>query len=179
MAAIRLVVCALLGSAGHTLADLVGIPTVPFSVASHGSAFDLHRVRSIAVDSRYAATTDTEGWTLIPPSLWDFAATFQDDWSSVGGTNASLATCDGTAPNGSIFLTLGNSSDFRDAAGRWTSEAYRLDVGETNVVITGASPLGVWWGTRTLLQQAALHNGSLPVGSGVDSPGWNTRGIFV
>lgn len=159
------------------LADLVGIPIVPFTTVGNGS-FDLRWVNYIVVDTRYANVTDTNGWTLIPPTLDQFAMTFAQDLVNITKNDVNVA--DGHGPHGfSIFLTLGNCTDYRDAAGRWTSEAYTLEVFEDYLVVTGASPLGVWWGTRTVLQQAVLNNGSLPLGKGVDSPGWNTRGIFV
>lgn len=47
------------------------------------------------------------------------------------------------------------------------------------VTVTGASPLGAWWATRSILQQALLHNGSIPIGTGTDSPGWGTRGMML
>lgn len=164
-----------LGTVG--LADLLGIPTVPFTTSSDAN-FDIKYVKSITVDSQYASTTDEDGWTLIPPTLYEFAQTFADDLRGTAGCEASAAHGDQCGSH-DIFLTIGNNSDFVDVAGRWTSEAYTLEVTENSITITGASPLGVWWGTRTVLQQAVLNNGKLAVGSGTDAPGWNTRGIFV
>ncbi|KAK5111916.1 hypothetical protein LTR62_004648 [Meristemomyces frigidus] len=158
------------------VADLVGIPTIPFTTASGRHAYDIRRTQSVVVDSRYGNTTDTNGWTLISPTLDQFATTFQADLALVTGSDCSLGN---EVKGNSIILTIDNCSGFVDAAGRWTSEAYRLDVTKENVTITGASPLGVWWGTRSLLQQAVLQNGTIQAGSGVDSPGWNTRGIFL
>jgi len=178
MASLSILSCALLwGSAA--LADLLGIPTVPFTTSGHDT-FDFHTVNRVNVDSRYANSTDTDGWTLIPPTLWEFASTFREDLMSLTGKHVTLS-CDSSAAveNGMIFLTVANSTHFKDAAGRWTSEGYQLDVEVQSVTVTGASPLGVWWGTRTILQQAILRNGSLATGSGIDSPGWNTRGLFV
>ncbi|KAK5134586.1 hypothetical protein LTR08_006372 [Meristemomyces frigidus] len=158
------------------LGDLIGIPTVPFAVGN--GTFDLGQIEEILIDPRYANATDTNGWTLIPPTLGQFAETFADDFASV--TRKRVPTHSGNVPRKhSIFLTLDNSTEYQDAAARWTSEAYSLTVTKGGIVISGASPLGVWWGTRTLLQQASLRNGSLAAGTGVDSPGWNTRGIFL
>ena len=164
-------------SCSTTLAELSGIPTLPFTT-SGSDTFDLTSVRSITVDSKYASATDQDGWTLIPPTLSKFAQTFADDLHDVAGCGCSVDDGDSCPENG-ILLTMGNSSDFRDAAGRWTSEGYIIEVRKDGVTITGASPLGVWWGTRTVLQQAVLNNGKMAVGSGTDAPGWNTRGIFV
>ncbi|MBE3043897.1 family 20 glycosylhydrolase, partial [Candidatus Bathyarchaeota archaeon] len=80
----------------------------------------------------------------------------------------------------SIFITIGNSGDYRDVVGRETHEGYTLKTDEESITITGASPLGAWWGTRTVLQQAILSDdGSVPAGSGVDAPGWGTRGMMI
>ncbi|KAK5126064.1 hypothetical protein LTR85_011419 [Meristemomyces frigidus] len=157
--------------------DLLGIPTVPFTLTGKGH-YDVHTTNSIVVNAQYANATDTNGWTLIPPTLSQFADTFADDFADTLGNRMRMRT--GNQPqSNSIFLTLDNCTDYRNAAGRWTSEAYSLEVTDDHVVISGASPLGVWWGTRTLSQQATLNGGLLGVGSGVDSPGWNTRGIFL
>lgn len=159
------------------LADLTGIPTVPFTTSGDAS-YDAEQTVSVIVDRRYANTTDTNGWTEIPPTLSDFALTFAEDLGSFVDQPGNVEL--GEAPSrASIFLTLDNSTDYQDAAGRWTSEAYTLQVEHDHVTISGASPLGVWWGTRSLIQQMVLNNGSVSTGSGVDSPGWNTRGIFV
>jgi hexosaminidase len=157
-------------------ADLLGIPTVPFKATS--GKFDIASVRSIVVDSRYAAAKDEDGWTLIPPTLEEFASTFSEDLDGIVGCTTSVEQGDECSDH-SIFLTIGNSSDFKDAAGRFTSEAYSLDVTAHGITITGASALGVWWGSRTLIQQAVLHSGRISRGSGSDSPGWGTRGVML
>lgn len=157
--------------------ELLGIPTVPFKTSSKGK-FDIKSAKSITFANQHADTKDTDGWTLIPPTLSEFAHTFADDLQEVLGQRASVNGSEAAQPQ-SIFLTIGNNTGFTDVAGRWTSEAYAIDVKASGITITGASPLGVWWGTRTILQQAALHNGKIALGSGVDAPGWNTRGLFV
>jgi len=167
----------LVAGSSVALADLVGLPTLPFTTTTE-DCYEILGTHNIVVDSRYANSTDTNGWTLIPPTLHDFAQTFKDDLAEVVGQRTTTALGDGCGI-GSIYLTLGNVSSFVDAAGRWTSEAYLLNVTAESITITGASPLGVWWGTRSVLQQAVLNNGRLFVGTGADSPGWNTRGVFV
>ena len=157
-------------------ANLLGLPTVPFTPSD--GTFDISSVKNIIVDSEHASTTDHDGSTLIPPSLQDFAETFADDMKQVVDCHAMVKEGKESAEQ-SIFLTLGSSSDFVDAAGRFTSEAYKLNITASALTITGASPLGVWWGTRTILQQAALNNGEIPTGSGTDAPGWATRGVML
>lgn len=176
MATLKIVYAAVVYSS-LALTDLVGIPTVPFTATGKGT-FNAAKA-NIVVDTRYANITDTNGWTLIPPTLNQFAETFASDLADITGFSQGRVL-EGDGPReSSIFLTLDNCTEYHDAAGKWTSEAYTIDVKEESITISGASPLGVWWGTRTLLQQVVLHNGSLAVGSGIDSPGWNTRGIFV
>jgi hexosaminidase len=156
---------------------LPGIPTVPYN-SSGSSAFDLSKIGSILVDFRYESSVDDNGQTLIPPTLKEFAETFGNDINATFGHRPVIGTGGKLANNG-IFLTLGNPSVYIDAAGRETSEGYSITVNSTGATIEGASPLGAWWGTRTLLQQAVLNNGSVPHGSGKDSPGWATRGMML
>ena len=154
--------------------DLLGLPTVPF--VENGGHFDLSNLGRIVVDVQHCDRTDDTGHTLIPPTLLEFANTFASDLESTGCHTEVVAG--DHAEDGSIFLTLGNSSEFVDAAGRWTAEAYTLNVTDDRIIITGASPLGAWWATRSIFQQRAL-NGTIANGYGVDAPGWGTRGIMV
>ena len=132
------------------------------------------------MDYRYENAVNTEGETLIPPTLMSFAKTFSSDLEASLNLKVPVVTGNAATAN-SIFLTIGtNSSQFLDAAGRPTSEGYSIDVTSQGIVITGASPLGAWWGTRTILQQGVLvDNMQLSLGSATDSPGWGIRGTFV
>ncbi|KAL1640477.1 hypothetical protein SLS58_006977 [Diplodia intermedia] len=165
---------ALLVTAGS--ARLLTVPTIPFEPAN--GSLSVGSLRSIVVDEKHVDAVNEDGETLIPPTLMEFARTFATDFSKTLGANLTLAT--GTAAEtGSIFLTLDNATDFLDAAGRHTSEGYSFSVSGDGVTIAGASPLGAWWGTRTLLQAAVLNNGTIPAGSAVDAPGWATRGVML
>ncbi|KAF3763433.1 family 20 glycoside hydrolase [Cryphonectria parasitica EP155] len=169
---------ALLGLSATSLvaADiLAGIPTLPFEV-SNGS-FALSSIQTIVVDSQYASAVDDSMDTLIPPTLFAFATTFAEDLSSI--FNISATVTNGTAAAGGVFLTLGDSSRYLNASGDPSSEGYTLTVTPTQITITGASPLGAWWGTRTVLQQATLNDGAVPSGTGDDVPGWATRGMML
>ncbi|KAF2737766.1 glycoside hydrolase [Polyplosphaeria fusca] len=171
---ITILLCVLLSTPSVTSRSL-GIPTTSFS-PSHGH-LSLSNIKSIIVDDQYAQAVDESGQTLIPPTLQDFAKTFAGDLKSLH-VNATVAV--GKQPSsGSVFLTLGDSSQYRDAAGRPSSEGYSLTVSSSGINITGASPLGAWWGTRTVLQQAVLTDGAIPYGSGSDTPGWATRGMML
>lgn len=116
--------------------------------------------------------------TLIPPSLSEFASTFADDLSSIFDINATVVNGTSSTTD-SIFFTLGDAGNYVNASGDPSSEGYTLSVTSSGIVITGASPLGAWWGSRTVLQQAALNEGSIAVGSGDDTPGWATRGMML
>jgi hexosaminidase len=161
--------------------ELIGIPTVPFIKSLDGTNFNLQNVKAIIVDPKHVDITDTKGTTLIPPTLHDFATTFAEDLASYLKRENEVSVDVEVLSNKDeyIYLTIGNESDFLDAAGRPTSEGYTLTITQSGIIITGASPLGVWWGTRTVLQQAALHNDKLPLGFGNDSPGWGTRGVML
>ncbi|OJJ44225.1 hypothetical protein ASPZODRAFT_144799 [Penicilliopsis zonata CBS 506.65] len=157
-------------------ARLVGVPTIPFEET--GGEYPLSQLKEIIVDTRYAHDVDADGETLIPPTLDQFSRTFQGDLFSSLGVDLPLGY--NIMPSAdSIFITVRNSTGFHDAAGRWTSEGYELEINDDGIIIYGASPLGAWWGTRSLIQMAVLGDTTLPVGSGVDAPGWGTRGVML
>lgn len=158
-------------------ATLIGIPTLELNASSSPSTYSLSSLTSIVVDSQYKDTVDNDGETLIPPTLMEFAKTFSADLATVGiNTTVQTAT---SASNGSIFLTLEpEKGAFLNAAGKFTSEGYRLTVSSSGIIVSGASPLGAWWGTRSILQQVVLQ-GKIPIGTGLDAPGWGTRGAMV
>lgn len=157
-------------------ARLIGIPAEEFEETS--GSYSLKGLKSIVVDSKYVDTVDKTGQTLIPPTLGSFANTFGADIKSSLGIDVPVSEGDKAEKN-SIFLTVGESDKFKDVAGRKTAEGYSLEVTADGITVTGASPLGAWWGTRTILQQAALGAGQVPQGSGTNSPGWATRGSMV
>ncbi|KAI8627362.1 glycoside hydrolase family 20 protein [Xylariaceae sp. FL1651] len=156
---------------------LIGIPTVPFTTSDDGT-YSISAIKSLVVDSAFANSRDHNGETLIPPSLREFANTFAGDLHEALGLNVSTYVADKARLN-SIYLTLGNSSDYIDASGGPTTEGYTLSVTTSGVTISGASALGVWWGTRTLIQRAILSDGDLPLGKAVDAPGWSIRGMML
>jgi hexosaminidase len=136
-------------------------------------------LKSVIVDAEFQNAVNTEGETLIPPTLLQFSKIFAADLSSTLAVNAPVIVGK-SASKDSIFLTIGNSSEYLDAAGRPTSEGYSLKVTSEGITVTGASPLGAWWATRSILQQAVLDDGmNLDVGSATDAPGWGIRGTFL
>lgn len=166
---------------------LTTIPTTPFTPApdSNGT-YALTSLTAIIVDTAYAAAQDNTLDTLIPPTLFAFATTFAADLQATFNLTLPVVNSTDTPPADSIFLTLGAPSLYLNASGAPSSEGYTLTTTATGVTITGASPLGAWWATRTLLQQAALLSlaapstaASLPLGSTTDTPGWATRGMML
>lgn len=85
------------------------------------------------MDSRFAKEVDHNGQTLIPPTLQEFAETFQSDLRSVLELNLHLSHGNSRKPN-TIFVTVGNDSSFADETGRWTSEAYKLEVDDRGLI---------------------------------------------
>jgi len=152
---------------------------VPFVESTANGTFSLKQLRFIVVDTKYENAINTDGETLIPPTLTSFASTFRDDLSSALKLKVELSS-DTAAVQDSIFMTIGNSSDYLDAAGRPSSEGYTIDVSPKGIMVTGASPLGAFWGTRSILQQGLLSEDmKLSLGSAIDAPGWGIRGTFV
>lgn len=58
-------------------------------------------------------------------------------------------------------------------------EGYRLQVSKDGVRIGAATPTGLFWGTRTLLQMLRQTPGSVPCGTAVDFPRYQLRGFML
>lgn len=158
-------------------AESVGIPKTPF-ISSGDGVYSISGLSGLVVDSQYSDFRDETGETLIPPTLNDFANTFAGDLQSVLDIELEVSIADTAQPD-SIFLTMNETAEYLSASGATTSEGYTLTVSPSGVVISGASPLGAWWGTRTVLQQAILSKGSIPYGEATDAPGWGIRGMML
>ena len=162
-------------------------PQIP-SVASFrpsNRSFELSMSPSvrIVVDTKYAHYGN--------PTLLDYATTFredlQDTLSSVTLPPIELSSVvpDSIFGTPTIYLTLDPSLQYTLYNGHSTREGYDFQVSQYVYLIKGSAPLGVWWGTRTLLQQAAIQLSggartvSFPAGEGSDSPGWEVRGFML
>ncbi|KAI9066518.1 glycoside hydrolase family 20 protein [Trametes sanguinea] len=158
------------------------IPSVATFTPASG-AFELPPILQIVVDSKYAAHGS--------PSLLDFADTFRDDLQDVVPYVILAPVLESPFVPGitfgipTIYLTLDTSHEYKLFNGKATDEGYDIHISKSSVTISGSAPLGVWWGTRTLLQQAALQLGqgkktvSFPAGSISDTPGWEVRGFML
>jgi|SRR3984957_2336822 len=159
------------------------IPSVEsFTAAAGQEPFILSASVQIVVDSQWQ--------NFGSPSLGDFANTFRADLVDVLGFSnfSQVVAGSSTTAHPSIFLTLESTLNHTLLNGLATGEGYDFEITSVSYTISAAAPIGVWWGTRTLLQQAALianstggSNGSvsIPAGSGSDSPGWGVRGFML
>lgn len=151
---------------------------MPYEKSEDGK-IDLGKIKSVIIDTKFADEKDERGLTQIPPTLREFGTTFADDLQHVLGSDVSVSNGE-NANEDSIFITLDSDGDYNDAAGKSTSEGYSLTLGRHGATISGASPLGAWWGTRSLLQQIVLQKDrQLSFGKGSDSPGWRDRGMML
>lgn len=158
------------------------IPSVASFTPSHG-AFELSSAVQIIVDSKHASHGT--------PSLLDFANTFRDDIKDIvphlglAPVSVSPNIADTTLGVPTIYLTLDASLQYKLYNGDATDEGYDVVITHNSVTIKSSAPLGVWWGTRTLLQQVAMQlpkgvpSVSLPAGNISDSPGWEVRGFML
>ena len=160
-----------------TLRDVTTIPSIDYA-HSH-DILPIALLETITVENKHADSVDLAGETLIPPTLYSYASTFAHDWEEVTDLKLELRNTSHIVPR-SILLTIDTDpSRYIDAAGRPTAEGYSIIITSDGVQIKGASALGAWWGTRTLLQMVASHPTVLPTGCSVDSPGWRVRGLML
>ncbi|KAH6625178.1 glycoside hydrolase superfamily [Boeremia exigua] len=137
----------------------------------------------IYIDGAWADTADSEGLTLIPPTAFQFAETFRQDLSNWTTANWTLQRVDQFPDNvQGIFLGpfRGSEDEITYENGKTTEEGYEIEITNRTVYIGGTGARGMFWGTRTLLQQAMIANGSsLPAGRTVDAPAYATRGYML
>ncbi|KAF2816943.1 beta-N-acetylhexosaminidase [Mytilinidion resinicola] len=161
------------------------LPPVQWSLNVSTGAFSIATsAKTIYIESKFASHVDTGGLTLIPPSAYEFAETFLEDLEQITGTNWTLQRIGVLPMDGSgIFLGSlgGNTSALKYENGDVTEEGYELEVQDSSVFIRGQGARGMWWGTRTLLQQLLLANGSsIPAGGKItDAPAYSTRGFML
>jgi len=158
------------------------LPPVQWTRNGSTGAFVLvNAPNTIYIDSSFADQSDTEGLTLIPPTALEFAETFRQDISQLTHGNWTLQQVD-SFPESGIFLGRyrGDASQVTYENGVETEEGYELEIGDGTVFIGGTGARGLFWGTRTLLQELAVANGSaLQTGSTIDAPAYSTRGYML
>jgi hexosaminidase len=148
-------------------------------VAGKGFSLDT-ATKTIYLEADFASSRDQNGLTLIPPSALEFATTFRDDLQELTDCSWDLQTVS-RFPNASgVFLgRVSHSDHFTYENGRETEEGYELEVQDGSVFIRGSGARGMWWGTRTLLQQLVLTRSSIPAGRVQDVPAYSTRGFLL
>lgn len=176
---ILLILCGILGLASSIQ------PLPPVQWTNNGTSTQGYLLskspRNIYIDSKFAATRDTEGLTLIPPSAHEFAETFRTDISSLFDGNWTLEQVT-ELPHTGIFLGpfRGDASQLTYENGVVTEEGYELEVTADRIYIGGSGARGMFWGTRTLLQELLIANGTtLGPGRIVDAPAYATRGYML
>jgi hexosaminidase len=148
--------------------------------------------KTIYIEEEMAATADQDGLTLIPPTGYAFADLFREDISGLTGDQWSLKRVESLPRNASGILLgsfRGNGSGLTYENGEATSEGYELVVSPTSVFVGGTGARGMWWGTRTLLQQLLIsfppgaasssREAEVPTGRAVDAPAYATRGYML
>ncbi|TFK56203.1 glycoside hydrolase [Heliocybe sulcata] len=167
----------LLLSCGALAYNLNVLPQPRSWTLTSGPAFPLSGPVTIVVDSAFQNYTDTDGMTLIPPSLHSFASVFAADLDSAYNSKPTVVTGTSPPPTG-IYLTISpNTTTLLDGSN--TSEGYRISSSANLITITGSGARGAWWATRTLLQGAALNGGWFPSGDIVDGPDYSIRGHML
>ncbi|KAK1145698.1 hypothetical protein N8T08_003934 [Aspergillus melleus] len=162
------------------------LPPVQWA-STGGGSFDITAIeRNIYISNDFASQRDQHGLTLIPPSALEFAYTFRDDLEEVSGSSWEIHSVDSLPPDCSgIFLdgvTEGRLNEFTYENGDPTEEGYELDIQNNRVVIRGSGSRGMWWGTRTFLQELLLAKANKrPIASGrvIDAPSFSTRGFML
>ncbi|KAI0399997.1 putative beta-N-hexosaminidase [Xylaria palmicola] len=170
---------------GAIAASLQLLPPVP--LASHNQTtvgFSLDAIsRAVYITRSLASRRDTSGLSLIPPSGLEFARTFVQDLKESSGEKWSLEINDAPPPDATgIFLQelCGEAGQLTYEDGTPTEEGYVMEIGANRAVIHGSGSRGMFWGTRTLLQQLVLSNWTaLPELNVTDAPAYGTRGYML
>jgi hexosaminidase len=137
--------------------------------------------QTIYIDREFSKIRDTEGLTLIPPSAYEFATIFHQDITALFNGNWTLQEVD-VLPNSGIRIgpMRTGASRLTYENGKATEEAYEMEIGNGSVYIGGAGARGMFWGTRTLLQELLIANGTkLSPSRMVDAPAYATRGFML
>ncbi|KAH9886345.1 putative beta-N-hexosaminidase [Xylariomycetidae sp. FL2044] len=138
---------------------------------------------TIYITSELASRRDIDGLTLIPPSGEEFATGFIGDLASATGKEWKLEIVDQLpSDTPGIFLDTyrGAPSILTYENGRATEEGYILEAADDRVVISASGARGMYWGTRTLIQELMLSNwSSIPTMKITDAPAYPTRGFML
>lgn len=156
------------------------LPPVDWT-SSGGHGFDIATANhTIYIHNDFVEQRDQNGLTLIPPSAREFANTFKQDLEEVTGNGWTVHAVDAFPEHASGIFLGSFDGPLNYENGEPTEEGYELEVDSDRVHIRGAGARGMWWGTRTLLQQLLISNdGHIPAGRTVDAPSFATRGFLL
>ncbi|CAL5872812.1 uncharacterized protein PFLUO_LOCUS7081 [Penicillium psychrofluorescens] len=135
---------------------------------------------TIYLDATFAHQRDQDGPTLIPAAAYEFANTFRQDLETLTNSSWDLQTVGHFPLRGTGVFIERSRDSFTYEDGRPTEEGYELEVEDDRLYIRGSGARGMWWGTRTVLQQLVLTNQSMiPSGRMHDAPAFATRGFML
>jgi hexosaminidase len=158
------------------------LPPVQLIRESGSADFSLASAdRVIYIENGFSSQKDQYGLTLIPPSASQFARTFCDDLQELTNSSWTIRNVKEFPEHVSgIFLGRSPAQErFTYEDGTITEEGYELVVEKDRVSILGSGARGMWWGTRTFLQQLVLNSHSIPAGRVDDAPAYATRGFML
>lgn len=144
--------------------------------------------KTIFIYNSFASTRDTDSLDAIWPRADQFAEVFRQDISVITGSEWTLKQIDELCENdrGIVLGAFrGDKTEVVYENGDPTEEGYEIEYHPTNgsIYIGGTGARGLFWGTRTLLQQllfgAVEESRSFSVGNIVDAPAYPTRGFML
>ncbi|KAF5859404.1 hypothetical protein ETB97_002911 [Aspergillus alliaceus] len=156
-------------------------PLPPVQWTHNRDGFNIATIeRNIYIRDNFASDRDENGLTLIPPSAFEFANTFRHDLEEITGEPWGLHSAE-VFPEGQTGIFLDRfEGELTYENGDVTEEGYELEIQPGQVAIRGSGARGMWWGTRTLLQELLIaHNHPIPSGRVVDAPAFPTRGFLL
>ncbi|KAE8153549.1 glycoside hydrolase [Aspergillus avenaceus] len=178
----RLFVALLLAALVSALQSLPPVHWI--SLGREIAGFNIATVeRNIYITEDFSSVRDENGLTLIPPSALEFADTFRRDLEEITGQRWGVHSVEEFPEDVTgIFLDQYDDSDggFTYENGDLTEEGYELLIQDNQAFIRGSGARGMWWGTRTFLQQLLVSdNHSIPCGRVVDAPSYPIRGFLL
>jgi hexosaminidase len=166
---------------GNIVTALQALPPIPLTSSAASAGFSvIEDSKKIYINGNFASTKDFEGLTLISPTAFEFAETFRSDISSLFDGNWTLEEVD-AFPSTGIYLGAfrGDASQLTYENGIATEEGYELEIANGSIYIGGTGARGMFWGTRSILQELLIANGSLSPGRTIDAPAYATRGFML
>ncbi|CAZ85292.1 unnamed protein product [Tuber melanosporum] len=152
------------------------LPPVPWRYSTGTFKFSLRRPPTIYLQESAAEARDTDGLTLIPPSVREFAETFAGDLKDrfhVDVRVECVAFERGRAGPG-IYLGIDEGpGKYTYESGIETSEGYTISVAEDSELMLAREVGGVHPGDR---RDEVIE---LKAGRAVDSPAYPTRGFLL